>query len=175
MHPISVETYHRLGEIGRIGERTELIRGVIIDQMSKSFLHSKTVMRLLRWLMRVVPQGYSVRPEQPLTFRDSEPEPDLAVVAGDDTALDGGHPTSAALIIEVCVTSEDLDRVKLGLYAEAGVSEVWLVLAKERMVERHTEPQGAAFQRIERAVFPETLESTVFPGLLLPPAGLFQG
>ena len=169
MHPISVATYHRLGEIGHLSERTELIRGVIIDQMSKSSLHSKTLMRLLRWLMRVMPPGYSVRPEQPLTLADSEPEPDLAVIAGDDTALAEGHPTTAALVIEVCVTSEDLDRVKLALYAEAGVSEAWLVLAEERILERHTEPQGSAYRRLERAVFHETLECTVFPGLVLPP------
>ena len=40
MHPISVETYHRLGEIGEINERTELIRGIILDQRPKSPLHT---------------------------------------------------------------------------------------------------------------------------------------
>ncbi len=173
MHPISVETYHRLGEIGHIGERTELIRGAIIDQMSKSALHSQTVLRLLRWLMRILPAGYSVRPEQPLTFSDSEPEPDLAIVVGDDTVTGTAHPSTAALVIEVCVSSVALDRIKLGVYAEAGVAECWLILAEERVVERHTAPLGAAYQHVARITFPDTLESTVFPGLALPPAGLF--
>ena len=175
MHPISVETYHRLGEIGQIGERTELIRGIIIDQMAKSPLHSSIVQRLDRHLLRTLPPGWHPHAEQPLTFSDSEPEPDVAVVRGEIDDYETAHPTTAALIIEVWVTSEDLDRVKLALYAEAGVSEVWLVLAEERILERHTEPQGAAYRRLERAAFPETLESTIFPGLVLPPAGLFRG
>ena len=57
--------------------------------------------------------------------------------------------------------------------AKAGVRECWLVLAEERVVERHTEPQGATYRNIERVTFPGTLASTVFPDLALPPAGLF--
>jgi Uma2 family endonuclease len=119
--------------------------------------------------------GWIPRAEQPLTFTalDSEPEPDLAVVRGTAQDYFHAHPTTAALIIEVVVTSERLDRVKLELYAEAGVPECWLILAEERIVERHTEPQGAAYQTVDRVTFPASLASTVFPGLSLAPAGLF--
>jgi hypothetical protein len=34
--PISVEQYHRLNREGIIGERTELLRGVIIERVTKS-------------------------------------------------------------------------------------------------------------------------------------------
>jgi len=33
--PLSVEEYHRLGEFNENGRRTELIRGIIIEKMSK--------------------------------------------------------------------------------------------------------------------------------------------
>ena len=171
----SVENYHRLFELGMLSPKLELIRGALVKKMPKSPLHSKIVMRLLRWLIRQLPAGFSVRPEQPLTLADSEPEPDLAVIAGDDTEIADGHPTTAELVIEVAVSSERIDRIKLGVYAEAGVRECWLVLAEERVIERHTEPQGAAYGRIERVTFPATLESIIFPGLTLPPAGLFPG
>ena len=173
MHPISVETYHCFGETGRVGERTELIRGVIIDQMPKSPLHSSIVQRLDRYLLRILPPGFHPRAEQPLTFSDSEPEPDVAVVSGEIGDYSHAHPKTAALVIEVCVSSEDLDRVKLALYAEADVSEVWLVLAEQRILERHTDPQGAAYRHCERVNFPATLQSTVFTALTLPPADLF--
>ena len=173
IHAVSVADYHRMIEHGTVGENLELIHGILVEKMSKSSLDSKVVIRLLRWLMRELPAGYFVRPEQPLTLADSEPEPDLAIIAGDDTEIEPGHPTTAELIIEVCVSSEAIDRLKLRLYAEAGVRECWLVLAEERVVERHTAPQGAAYQNIERVTSPATLESTVFPGLALPPAGLF--
>ena len=88
-------------------------------------------------------------------MEDSEPEPDLAIVRGERADFLTAHPTTAEVIIEVCVSSEAIDRLKLQLYAEAGVRECWLVLAEERVT------------------FPGTLASTVFPGIALPPAGLF--
>ena len=172
-HAISVADYHTMIERGAIGENLELLRGVLVEKMSKSSLHSKIVMRLLRWFMRALPAGYFVRPEQPLTLADSEPEPDIAIIAGDDTEMEAGHPTIAEIVIEVCVSSEAIDRLKLQLYAEAGVRECWLVLAEERVVERHTVPHAAAYQNIERVAFPDTLASTIFPDLALPPEGLF--
>jgi Uma2 family endonuclease len=77
------------------------------------------------------------------------------------------------LVVEVCVTSEELDRVKLGVYADAGVAEAWLVLAAERAVERHTNPQDGAYRSVERAVWPGAVPSTVFPAVTLPTDGLF--
>lgn len=173
VHVISVADYHTMIERGAVGENIELLRGSLFQKMSKSALHSRIVIRLLRWLMRELPAGFSVRPEQPLTLSDSEPEPDLAVVTGDDTEIESGHPTTAEMIIEVCVSSEALDRLKFQLYAEAGVRECWLILAEERVIERHSSPEGNAYRTVERAAFPGTLASTIFPALMLPPAGLF--
>ena len=175
MHPVSVEDYHRFCEAGFIAERTELIRGAIIDQMVKSPLHSSIVELLRDDLLLQVPSGWTLRSEQPLTLADSEPEPDLATVASTRADYFSQHPTTAALVIEVCVSSEDLDRLKLSLYAEAGVTEVWLILAEGRSIERHTSPQAGVYQQVERVAYPGTLESTVFASLRLPPAGLFPG
>ena len=120
MHPISVETYRHLGEMGHLSERTELIRGVIIDQTPKSPLHSSIVELLADHIVSSLPPGWIVRCEQPLTLAESEPEPDVAIVRGTRADFFFAHPRSAALVIEVCVTGEELDRVKLGVYAEAG-------------------------------------------------------
>lgn len=170
---VSVAHYHRMFELGMLAPKIELIRGALIEQMPKSPLHAAIVELLREHLCRVLPQSWFVRQEQPLTLEDSEPEPDIAVIRGARPDFLAAHPATAELIIEVAVSSEALDRLKLQLYAEAGVQECWLVLAEERVVERHTEPQGAAYQRTERVAFPAALESTVCPGLSLPPAGLF--
>lgn len=172
-YPVSVKGFHQMIEHGTVAENVELIRGALVEKMSKSSLHTRIVMRLLRWLMSALPAGHSVRPEQPLTLADSEPEPDLAVVKGDDTAVDAGHPTTAEMIVEVCVSSEALDRLKLQLYAEAGVRECWLVLAEQRVLERHSEPAAGGYRRVERSTDSEPLASTVFAELQLPPDGLF--
>ena len=172
---LSVEHYHRMFELGMIAPNVELIRGALVEKMSQSPLHASTVELLREYLTVRLSDGLFLRQEKPLTLDDSEPEPDVAVIRGVRRDFLTAHPETAELVIEVCVSSEALDRLKLQIYAEAGVRECWLVLAEERVIERHTEPQGAAYQRIERVTFPTTLESTVFPGLALPPAGLFPG
>jgi len=169
----SVANYHRLFELGMLSPKLELIRGALVEQIPKSPLHSSIVVLLSRHLSQHLPMGWHVRSEQPLTFTDSEPEPDLAVVRGAESAYFRAHPSTAALVIEVVVSSEALDRLKLQIYAEAGVPECWLILAEERVTERHTEPKGSAYHQIERVAFPGALESTIFPSVALPPAGLF--
>ena len=172
--PFDIENYHRLVALGTLAPNVELLRGALVEKMPKSPLHSSIVAVLHQYLLATLPAGWHARAEQPLTFAalDSEPEPDLAVVRGSAQDYFTAHPTAAALIVEV-VSSERVDRVKLGVYAEAGVPEAWLLLAEERIIERHTEPQGAAYRRVERAPFPAELPSTVIDKLHLPPATLF--
>lgn len=171
LHPLSVEAYHRLGESGQIGERTELIRGLIIDQMFQSPLHASIVELLREHLERSLPDTHFVRQEKPLTLADSEPEPDLAVVCGRRRDFLTEHPATARLVIEVCVSTEDLDRLKLALFAEAGVAECWLILAEQCTVERFAGLAGGRYTSVQSAPYSAALESTVFPGLRLPPAG----
>src|SRR2546422_3462749 len=82
LSPLSVEEYHRLGEFNENARRTELIRGFVIEKMSKSPLH-RTIASILYDLLRPqVPSGYTIWKEEPLTLADSEPEPDISIVCG---------------------------------------------------------------------------------------------
>src|SRR5512138_662805 len=81
---LSVAEYHQLGEFNQNGRRTELIRGIIIEKMSKSPLHRILASFLYRWFLAKLPAGFSVWKEEPLTFVDSEPEPDISVTRGDE-------------------------------------------------------------------------------------------
>jgi Uma2 family endonuclease len=133
--PISVEQYHKLGEAGIIPQNTELLHGVILEKMVKSPEHSWLVQRLVDWLRDGLPTGWLVRQEQPLTIEDSEPEPDIAVVKGSAEDFRRSHPRTAALVIEVAISSEAIDREKAEVYAAAGVSEYWLVLPELTAIE----------------------------------------
>ena len=150
MWPLSVEAYHALGEAALIPRRTELLYGVVFHKMSKSPFHSYLVQVLQELLLRALPAGFLLRTEQPLTCVDSEPEPDLAVVRGDKADFRLTHPSTAELVIEVCVTSADYDRSKVRAYARAGVKEYWLVLGPQKQVEVYAQPEGDAF--IQRTV-----------------------
>lgn len=164
---VTVEQYHQFPEFNANGRRTELLRGVVIEKVSKSPLHCRTAKALYDHLLRAIPRGFCVRKDDPLTLCDSEPEPDLAVVRGDDRDFSNRHPSTAALVIEVAVTSATADRSMASLYAEAGVEEYWIVLPVERRVEvyRHAEV-GTYLGRIV-VEGDATLECLSIPGVSL--------
>jgi len=164
---LSVEEYHRLNEFNENRRRTELIRGIVIEKMSKSPLHAAVAKRLYDRLARVLGAGWVVRREDPLTLGDSEPEPDIAVVAGAEADFLRAHPTTAALVIEVAVSSPALDRENARLYAEAGVTEYWIVLAAERRVEVYVGPARERHLDVRVLDVQATLASASVPGLEL--------
>lgn len=170
---LSVAEYHRLGELTENGKRTELIRGLLIEKKSKSPLHTSIARRLFRLLLPVIPSGYFISKEEPLTLRDSEPEPDFAVVRGSEDEFRGAHPTTAALVIEVAVSSVDLDRELASVYAEAGVDEYWIVLARNRAVEVYRRPENGQYQ--EKTVVEGNcpLASVALPGVAVALPDLF--
>lgn len=143
--PLSVEAYHALGEVGLIPTQTELLYGFVYHKMPKSPFHAYLVRVLLKLLQAVVPEGFIVSTEQPITCVDSEPEPDLSVVRGGIADFRHAHPATAELVIEICVSSRDYDRSKFSAYAGAGVKECWLVLGPERQIEVHRQPQDGQF------------------------------
>ena len=171
---MSVEQYHRFSEAGIVPERTELLRGIVVDKMSKSPLHVLIVRLLTEWLTQRESNDRHVRKEEPLTFTDSEPEPDVAVVKGRAEDYRFAHPTTAEFIIEVAISSLELDREKGNIYAEAGVPEFWIVLPQEQAIEVYTSPSVEGYQQMRRHEDADApLISSIFPELSLTPRELF--
>ena len=164
--PLSLAAYHVMFQQGLVEERAELIRGVVIEKMPKSPLHTYIASVIHRALLLALP-GFWVRKEDPLSLDDSEPEPDVSVVLGNASNYAKAHPSTAQLVVEVAVTSEELDREKAEIYAEAGVGEYWLVLANERVVEVHTGAKDGHWTNIRRVAIDEELHPTMLPGVRL--------
>ena len=117
VHPLSIEAYQALGEMGHLGKNTELLYGVVFTKMPKSPLHASISTRLFKLVRKAASEEmYVVRSEQPITCTKSgsEPEPDVSVVHGGEAEFWTSHPTTAELVIEIAVTSEDYDRSKDG-------------------------------------------------------------
>lgn len=171
--PMTVEQYHLLAEAGLIAENVELLDGIVVEKMPKSPLHSSVLQKMLRRLQAIRGEKYEVRPEQPITCRLSEPEPDLALVllSPDDYATE--HPQTAELVIEIAVSSVEVDRRKAAIYAEAGVKEYWIVLPETRQIEVHSELHNEGYGAV--AVFQEgqTARSAILPEFSVEVAGLF--
>ena len=158
---------------GLAPERGELIRGVIVEKMSKSILHAKLVSRLLRLLQAAILDSYWVRQEAPLTLEDSEPEPDLSVVIGLEETHET-HPTSAVLVVEVSVTTLAEDREMISLYAEAGVQEYWIVNVPERCIEVHRHPSPSGYSVMERVGLGHILHCASLPDVRVDLDALFS-
>lgn len=150
------EEYHRLGELGFFrGERVELIEGDIVRTSPISPLHATCVHCVFLWLSRVFDEAY-VRMQHPLVIGGSEPEPDIAVVAGKPGDYREAHPTTAILVVEVAQTSAEYDReVKAPLYARAGIPEYWIVNLDEGCigVYRDPAPLGEGYTYRSRRVY----------------------
>ena len=171
--PIDVQTYHWMGEHSLVNTRTELLRGVIVEKMSKSPLHEYIANELFRLAAKAAGDDFFVRKEGPLTLADSEPEPDLSVVKGRPEDFRKSHPSTAQLVVEVAVSSAEVDREKAALYAEANVSEFWLVLPEAKRIEVFSQPVAGAYQRHEEFSAGQEIASRVIPALVVSLSALF--
>lgn len=165
VHPLSVEDYHALGELGHVDERVELLRGVVVEKMSKSPLHSATVRHLLQILSSFLEgnPGLALLKEDPLTLRDSEPEPDLAIVSAAEANDFQHHPTTARLVIEVAISSIDVDLQKAPIYAEAGIPEYWLVRPADLVIDVFSRPENGIYQEQRTLAGTDRLTCDIFP------------
>lgn len=152
LYRMSLEKYHQIAELGILGprDRTVLIDGLLVNKMTKGPEYSSTATKGYRLLTRLLPDVWHVRKEDPITLPDgpsghpSEPEPDLAVVRGDDDTYTKRHPLpgEVALVVEVAGSSLRLDREMLARYAWAGIPVTWIVNLKNRTIELYTDPTG---------------------------------
>ena len=164
-----VEAYHRLTE----GLRTELLRGTIIEKMSKSPRHYSFVDNFRDILTGQIKPGWVLRQEGPLTFADSEPEPDLCVVRGKKADFTSHHPSAAEWVIEIAVSSLEIDRVKAHIYAEAGVREYWIVCPEKKQVEVYRGPGAEGYAECTVVASPAVLGCAALPGVAVDLAALF--
>ena len=167
--PISVEAYHLLTD----DEPTELLRGIIIKKVSKSPTHRYIARRVQQILSGQIATGFEVFYGDPLTFIDSEPEPDVAVVRGSESEFEDVHPPTAELVVEVAVTSLAIDRKKARIYAEAGIKEYWIVRPAIKAVEVYRQPTAKGYVDKLTVAAPAVLQCTVLSGVSVDLAALF--
>lgn len=174
VYPISVEFYQQLGELGLLDRNTELLDGVIVRKMSKSPLHSAVARRLQRLIAAALADNRFVTREDPLITARSAPEPDLAVIEGCEEDFFLQHPRAALLVVEVAVSTVELDRRKASIYAGAGIPEYWLVEPEAARVTVFRQPQDGAYQSVEVREAGQTLDAVSLPGLKVDLTALFQ-
>ncbi|HMO26249.1 MAG TPA: Uma2 family endonuclease [Tepidisphaeraceae bacterium] len=142
-HRMTVFEYEQLVSTGALeGQRVELLDGEMIDMPPMSIPHAGLIMVACSVLGRVIPEGYCIRSQSPFRVPGrSLPEPDVAVVPGRAEDYVTKQATQAALTIEICISTEPIDRgVKPFLYAAAAVPEYWLIHVRGRTIEVFRSP-----------------------------------
>jgi Uma2 family endonuclease len=147
--PISVKQYHELIDAGILTEDdpVELLEGYLVTKMPKKPSHSTTTKKTFRALDRMVPPGWHVAGQEPITTDTSEPEPDITVLRGDEDQFQDHHPgpQDVALLVEVADSTLRRDRgPKKRLYARVRIPVYWLINLVDHRIEVYTEPSGPA-------------------------------
>jgi Uma2 family endonuclease len=143
----SVAEYHRLIQLGILTEddNLELLEGYLVHKMSRNPPHDATIQKVMKQLLRALTSGWELRVQCAITLPESEPEPDLAVVRGDENTYLTHHPSSAdvGLLIEVSDSTLDGDRTDKGrICARAGIVCYWIVNLIDSQIEVYTLPSG---------------------------------
>jgi Uma2 family endonuclease len=153
---LSVAQYQRMIAEGILTEadRVELLEGLLVDKMTKNRPHSLSTRLAHTALETVVPSGWFVDSQEPITTGDSQPEPDVLVVRGQPRDYAEAPPPAAALgiVVEVADSSLQYDRVnKQRIYARAGIPVYWIINLVDQQIEVYSRPVDDRYQ--ERRVY----------------------
>ncbi len=142
----TVEEYEKLVEIGfiRPEDHVELLRGLIVEKMAQNPPHAVTVDLAEDIVGPLLPAGWRLRQQKPITTSDSQPEPDLIIVRGPLSRYFKRHPLpkEIAAALEVSDTTLTEDRDKAAIYAEAGIPVYWIINLGKKKIEVYTNPRG---------------------------------
>jgi Uma2 family endonuclease len=149
IYRLSVAQYHRMVRAGILvdDDPVELLEGWLVQKMGKKPPHTFSTGQVRDTLPHVLPPGWFVSSQQPVTGETSEPEPDVAVVRGNRRDYLERHPEprETGILVEVSDSTLRHDRgFKKRIYARDRTPVYWIVNLVDRQVEVYTDPTGPA-------------------------------
>jgi Uma2 family endonuclease len=152
-------------------DRVELIRGEILEMSPIGTRHAACVMRLIALLSKKLSDRAVVNVQNPIELGNfSEPQPDIALLQPREDFYESAHPTASDifLIIEVADTTAKCDReIKIPLYAENNIVEVWLVDINQQCVEVYRYPTSNGYRTVKAFGRGQTLSIQEFPNITI--------
>ncbi|HYP21663.1 MAG TPA: Uma2 family endonuclease [Chloroflexia bacterium] len=155
-HRFSVDEYNKMAESGILPEdaRVELIEGEIVDMAPIGLRHAQCVNNLSWLLSDLLPGKARVQVQNPVQLDQyTQVQPDITLLRFRDYTRDRQHlgPADVLLAVEVSDTTLIKDRrLKLPLYAQAGIPEVWIVNIQQERIEVHSQPEDGAYKSVRR-------------------------
>jgi Uma2 family endonuclease len=174
----NVTEYHQMIASGVLDDRSvELIAGEIVEMPPEGLDHAQGSTDTADYLRSQLGDRALIRDAKPITLpeQDSEPAPDIAVVAPLREVYRTEHhpyPENIFLLIEFSRTSLAKDtQVKRRLYARAGIPDYWLVNLSDRTVLIYREIADGDYQSVQ-VLATGTIAPLAFPDVQLAIAAL---
>ncbi len=144
---LSVEQYHEMIRAGILttDDPVELLEGWLVVKMPKNPPHILATNLMRDALAQLLPKGWHINTQDPVTTESSEPEPDVAVIQGTRRQYSERHagPQDLALVVEVSDSTLGRDRgLKKRVYAETKIIIYWIVNLVDNQIEVYTDPTG---------------------------------
>ena len=169
----TIEQYHKMAEVGILNEqdRVELIRGEIIETSPIGLKHAATVNRLNQLFQQRLAQRIIVSIQNPIQLADtSEPQPDVALLKSRPDFYETKIPTpeDICLLVEVSDRSLKCDRdVKIPLYAESKITEVWLIDVNNQSIRVYRQPEENSYQDVQNFTRGQSISPSTFPDIII--------
>ncbi len=156
---LTVEQYHEMIASGILTEDDpiELLEGWLVTKMPINPPHNLATHLTHDALRSIVPSGWFINVQGPITTADSEPEPDIMVARGSRRQYFERHPSpeDIALVVEVADATLQRDRtLKLHVYASAGIVAYWILNLVERQLEVYSDAEQGDYRG--RVVYAES-------------------
>lgn len=161
----TVDDFYKMSEAGILSQddRVELIEGEIVEMTPIGSRHAAVVNRLNR-LLRLLPSDrFLISVQNPIRLDlYCEPQPDVAVLQYREDHYAAGHPGpgDVVLLIEISESSQAYDRqVKIPLYAQSAIPEVWLVDLEAETITTYADPARGSYQKLQQFKQGDTVTS----------------
>ncbi len=177
----TVDDYHWLSELGLLNsnERTELIAGQIVVMAAKGIPHVTALRLLARQLDDFLrDRPFLVITQDPIQLDDlSEPEPDLAIVQGNDLTYADHHPTpkEVCLVVEIADSTLKQDcEIKDKAYARANIFEYWVVDILHQRLHIFQSPTQQGYSSHLILTQPSQVSPLAFPDAIISLESIFS-
>jgi Uma2 family endonuclease len=170
------EEMARHGDFADTDDRFELIFGKVIPMPQPGPAHDDLVEKLTAWSYRSLPEDARIRGQSALGMPELESlaYPDVSWLRDRDYSEVRPQPEDVLLVIEVSDTTLSRDRnLKASLYAQAGISDYWIVNVAARTLEVRRDPRGDRYRSVQVLHPGDEARPLAFPDIVLPVSRLF--
>lgn len=169
----TVEQYYKMAEIGILNEhdRVELIRGEIIEMSPIGSKHA-AIVNILNDLFTDKLKTKAIVSIQNTVKLDenSAPQPDVVLLRprNDFYVAKIPQPEDILLLVEVADRTTKYDReIKIPLYAENNIFEVWLIDVNNKTLEIYRSPDLNRYEQIEQITSNKLFSTLSFPNVTI--------